>query len=381
MIISVKNLEFGPKVCVLRSLWPDHQIAICMNGWLTKWKHSGELRKKKGGGGGFICIVIIFICVCAIVFGYPEADHSHQLPSKFCRADEKMLASRPKGKLNWLRTQWLMCGKKFHIAHRMLSKIHDHILCVQTYLQERPQFKQVLATLETMANDSRLPDQCNSFLHNKDQWRYTHKKHSLVDIQNKSVTALCQRDLLTFLSACYKVLFSYEADKSTLLNACAHGRSQIHTRISMYPRSHTCIHTQLCGHWSSREKLNVWPCTLLQSILSSLESSHGRDSSTPPLCPHSDMGRKRQGVGLEVVWGGWGEIKLKSWRGGGEVQGGTEMYCVSVKSKTLSETQTARIEENKSGQMRGGWGVQGKREREVANGTAGGEKVQNSVHI
>lgn len=40
------------------------------------------------------------------------------------------------------------------------------------------------------------------------------------------------------------------------------------------------------------------------------------------------------------------------------------MYCVSVKSKTLSETQTARIEENKSGQMRGGWGVQGKgRER------------------
>lgn len=36
------------------------------------------------------------------------------------------------------------------------------------------------------------------------------------------------------------------------------------------------------------------------------------------------------------------------------------MYCVSVKSKTLSETQTARIEENKSGQMRGGWGVQGK---------------------
>lgn len=95
----------------------------------------------------------------------------------------------------------------------MLSKIHDHILCVQMYLQERPQFKQVLATLETMANDSRLPDQCNSFLHNKDQWRYTHKKHSLVDIQKKSVTALCQRDLLTFLSVCYKVLFSYEADK------------------------------------------------------------------------------------------------------------------------------------------------------------------------
>lgn len=41
-------------------------------------------------------------------------------------------------------------------------------------LQERPLFKQVLLTLENMANDSRLPEQCNSFLHNKDQWRYAH---------------------------------------------------------------------------------------------------------------------------------------------------------------------------------------------------------------
>ncbi|XP_030257379.1 mitogen-activated protein kinase kinase kinase 13-A-like [Sparus aurata] len=43
--------------------------------------------------------------------------------------------------------------------------------CWQADPKERPQFKQVLGTLETMANDSRLPDQCNSFLHNKDQWR------------------------------------------------------------------------------------------------------------------------------------------------------------------------------------------------------------------
>ncbi|KAM9845081.1 uncharacterized protein ACBR49_011841 [Aulostomus maculatus] len=43
--------------------------------------------------------------------------------------------------------------------------------CWQADPKERPQFKQVLVTLETMANDSRLPDQCNSFLHNKDQWR------------------------------------------------------------------------------------------------------------------------------------------------------------------------------------------------------------------
>ncbi|XP_072297388.1 protein kinase Npk [Eucyclogobius newberryi] len=43
--------------------------------------------------------------------------------------------------------------------------------CWQADPKERPLFKQVLLTLETMANDSRLPDQCNSFLHNKDQWR------------------------------------------------------------------------------------------------------------------------------------------------------------------------------------------------------------------
>ncbi|XP_029970160.1 mitogen-activated protein kinase kinase kinase 20-like [Salarias fasciatus] len=43
--------------------------------------------------------------------------------------------------------------------------------CWQADPKERPQFKQVLVTLETMANDSRLPDQCNSFLHHKDQWR------------------------------------------------------------------------------------------------------------------------------------------------------------------------------------------------------------------
>ncbi|KAL3054971.1 hypothetical protein OYC64_017818 [Pagothenia borchgrevinki] len=43
--------------------------------------------------------------------------------------------------------------------------------CWQADPKERPQFKQVMVTLETMANDSRLPEQCNSFLHNKDQWR------------------------------------------------------------------------------------------------------------------------------------------------------------------------------------------------------------------
>ncbi|KAE8299310.1 Mitogen-activated protein kinase kinase kinase 20 [Larimichthys crocea] len=35
----------------------------------------------------------------------------------------------------------------------------------------RPLFKQILSTLESMCNDSQLPQQCNSFLHNKAEWR------------------------------------------------------------------------------------------------------------------------------------------------------------------------------------------------------------------
>uniref|UniRef100_A0A7N8YFL7 Sterile alpha motif and leucine zipper containing kinase AZK n=1 Tax=Mastacembelus armatus TaxID=205130 RepID=A0A7N8YFL7_9TELE len=37
--------------------------------------------------------------------------------------------------------------------------------------KERPVFKQILATLESMSNDSQLSQQCNSFLHNKAEWR------------------------------------------------------------------------------------------------------------------------------------------------------------------------------------------------------------------
>ncbi|XP_077436671.1 mitogen-activated protein kinase kinase kinase 20 isoform X3 [Vanacampus margaritifer] len=43
--------------------------------------------------------------------------------------------------------------------------------CWMTDPKERPTFKQILSTLEAMANDSQLPQQCNSFLHNKSEWR------------------------------------------------------------------------------------------------------------------------------------------------------------------------------------------------------------------
>nr|XP_019945609.1 PREDICTED: mitogen-activated protein kinase kinase kinase MLT isoform X1 [Paralichthys olivaceus] len=44
--------------------------------------------------------------------------------------------------------------------------------CWATEPKERPMFKQILYTLESMSNDSQLPQQCNSFLHNKAEWRH-----------------------------------------------------------------------------------------------------------------------------------------------------------------------------------------------------------------
>ncbi|XP_072300560.1 mitogen-activated protein kinase kinase kinase 20 isoform X1 [Eucyclogobius newberryi] len=43
--------------------------------------------------------------------------------------------------------------------------------CWKTDPKERPMFKQILCTLESMSRDSQLPQQCNSFLHNKAEWR------------------------------------------------------------------------------------------------------------------------------------------------------------------------------------------------------------------
>ncbi|XP_016381021.1 mitogen-activated protein kinase kinase kinase MLT-like [Sinocyclocheilus rhinocerous] len=37
--------------------------------------------------------------------------------------------------------------------------------------EDRPLFKHILSTLESMWNDSHLPDECNTFLHNKAEWR------------------------------------------------------------------------------------------------------------------------------------------------------------------------------------------------------------------
>lgn len=97
-------------------------------------------------------------------FRHLAADYPHQLPRQFCRANEEMLASRPKGVQRQTPDYWAALYIWMFVSHSEFVR-----------LQERPPFKQVLLTLENMANDSRLPEQCNSFLHNKDQWRYTHK--------------------------------------------------------------------------------------------------------------------------------------------------------------------------------------------------------------
>ncbi|XP_030642778.1 mitogen-activated protein kinase kinase kinase 20 [Chanos chanos] len=43
--------------------------------------------------------------------------------------------------------------------------------CWLTDPKDRPVFKQILTTLDSMCKDSQLPDQCNSFLQNKAEWR------------------------------------------------------------------------------------------------------------------------------------------------------------------------------------------------------------------
>ena len=102
-----------------------------------------------------------------------------------------MLASRSKGEIKE-DTKIILQKMKVYLTCIKILKTSVTCsyldLCACLYLQERPQFKQMLVTLEAMANDSRLPDQCNSFLHNKDQWRYTKTKHThthrFADIQN-----------------------------------------------------------------------------------------------------------------------------------------------------------------------------------------------------
>uniref|UniRef100_A0A665VWX1 Mitogen-activated protein kinase kinase kinase 20-like n=1 Tax=Echeneis naucrates TaxID=173247 RepID=A0A665VWX1_ECHNA len=111
--------------------------------------------------------------------------------------------------------------------------------CWQADPKERPQFKQVLVTLETMSNDSRLPDQCNSFLHNKDQWRYT-PTHTCI-----CVSILCHLQLLNskicFFCLCEKCTQVFNVLQKKALDA----QLQPIYSLTAHKRTHIYIYTHI----------------------------------------------------------------------------------------------------------------------------------------
>uniref|UniRef100_A0A674DA69 Mitogen-activated protein kinase kinase kinase 20-like n=1 Tax=Salmo trutta TaxID=8032 RepID=A0A674DA69_SALTR len=75
--------------------------------------------------------------------------------------------------LEGLQVAWLVVEKSERLT--IPSSCPDSFAelmrkCWLTDHKERPVFKLILATLESMSNDSKLPEQCNSFLHNKAEW-------------------------------------------------------------------------------------------------------------------------------------------------------------------------------------------------------------------
>ncbi|KAG9349500.1 hypothetical protein JZ751_027945 [Albula glossodonta] len=76
--------------------------------------------------------------------------------------------------LEGLQVAWLVVEKNERLTIPSCCPVSFAELmrkCWVTDPRERPLFKQILITLESMCNDSQLPDQCNSFLHNKAEWR------------------------------------------------------------------------------------------------------------------------------------------------------------------------------------------------------------------
>uniref|UniRef100_A0AAY4ETB3 Protein kinase domain-containing protein n=2 Tax=Denticeps clupeoides TaxID=299321 RepID=A0AAY4ETB3_9TELE len=76
--------------------------------------------------------------------------------------------------LEGLQVAWLVVEKNERLT--IPSSCPDSFAvmmrsCWVTDPKERPLFKQILVALESMWNDRQLPDQCNSFLHNKAEWR------------------------------------------------------------------------------------------------------------------------------------------------------------------------------------------------------------------
>uniref|UniRef100_A0A665WXD7 Protein kinase domain-containing protein n=1 Tax=Echeneis naucrates TaxID=173247 RepID=A0A665WXD7_ECHNA len=76
--------------------------------------------------------------------------------------------------LEGLQVAWLVVEKNERLTIPSACPVSFAKLmkaCWKTEPKERPVFKEILSTLESMSNDSQLPQQCNSFLHNKAEWR------------------------------------------------------------------------------------------------------------------------------------------------------------------------------------------------------------------
>ncbi|NWS70434.1 M3K20 kinase, partial [Crotophaga sulcirostris] len=76
--------------------------------------------------------------------------------------------------LEGLQVAWLVVEKNERLTipsscPRSFAELMHQ--CWDADSKKRPSFKQIISILESMSNDSNLPDQCNSFLHNKAEWR------------------------------------------------------------------------------------------------------------------------------------------------------------------------------------------------------------------
>uniref|UniRef100_G3TIB2 Protein kinase domain-containing protein n=1 Tax=Loxodonta africana TaxID=9785 RepID=G3TIB2_LOXAF len=76
--------------------------------------------------------------------------------------------------LEGLQVAWLVVEKNERLTipsscpRSFAELLHQ---CWEADAKKRPSFKQIISILESMSNDTSLPDQCNSFLHNKAEWR------------------------------------------------------------------------------------------------------------------------------------------------------------------------------------------------------------------
>ncbi|KAM5265095.1 mitogen-activated protein kinase kinase kinase 20 isoform 1-T2 [Hipposideros larvatus] len=76
--------------------------------------------------------------------------------------------------LEGLQVAWLVVEKNERLTipsscpRSFAELLHQ---CWEADAKKRPSFKQIISILDSMSNDTNLPDQCNSFLHNKAEWR------------------------------------------------------------------------------------------------------------------------------------------------------------------------------------------------------------------